>query len=140
VTYLLDTCAVSELIRMRPDGGLVSWIQNTEEELLHLSVLTIGELEKGIAKLGDARRKSRLEMWVRADLAERFRGRLLGIDAAIATRWGRLNGESEQRGQSLPLIDSLLTATAMHHDLSVVTRNTMDFERCGARCINPWTG
>jgi len=103
-----------------------------------LSVITIGELEKGIAKLRDAGKRSALEHWVRHDLADRFSERLLLIDAIIAARWGTLLGASEARGQPLPVIDSLIAATSLHHHLTVVTRNTEDLERCGARCFNPW--
>jgi toxin FitB len=139
VTYLLDTCCVSELIRPNPDSGLISWFENTDESVMHLCVLTVGELEKGIAKLTASARRGRLEAWVRNDLAERFRGRVISIDEAVASKWGKLVGEAERSGSPLPVIDSLLAATALSHQLMVVTRNLGDFERCGARCLNPWT-
>jgi len=83
-------------------------------------------------------RRTRLQSWVRRDLAERFGGRLLPIDIRTAARWGAITGESEKRGKPLPVIDSLIAATAVVHGLTVVTRNVEDFERCGAACINPW--
>jgi len=138
VTWLLDTCVVSELVRPRPKASVVNWIRERDEEGLFLSVITIGELEKGIAKLPDSTKRATLEQWVRRELADRFHGRLLSIDAGIAARWGTMVGRSEAHGQPLPVIDSLIAATSLQHDLTVVTRNTDDLERCGARCFNPW--
>jgi toxin FitB len=140
VSWLLDTCVVSELVRPRPKASVVSWVLERDEDELFLSVITIGELEKGIARLRDSPKRVALEQWVRRELADRFRDRLLGIDSAVAARWGAMVGTSEARGQSLPVIDSLIAATSLQHDLTIVTRNTGDFERCGARCSNPWVG
>jgi len=140
VSWLLDTCVLSELVRPRPKASVVRWIGERDEGDLFLSVITIGELEKGIAKLPDSTKRATLEQWVRRDLADRFRGRLLVIDAGVAARWGALVGVSEARGQPLPVMDSLIAATSLQHDLTIVTRNTDDLERCGARCFNPWIG
>ena len=100
--------------------------------------MTVGELEKGIAKLATSSRKTKLLSWVQRELAERFGGRLLPIDVRVAARWGALAGESERRGRPLPVIDSLLAATVLVHGLQIVTRNVHDFERCGVACVNPW--
>ena len=140
MSWLLDTCVVSELVRPRPKASVVSWVLERDEDELFLSVITIGELEKGIARLPDSPKRVALEQWVRRELAERFRDRLLAIDSAVAARWGALVGASEARGQPLPVIDSLIAATSLQHDFIVVTRNTDDLERCGARCFNPWVG
>jgi len=140
VSWLLDTCVISELVRPRPKASVVRWIRERDEDELFLSVITIGELEKGIAKLPDSTKRVTLEQWVRRELADRFRDRLLVIDSVVAARWGAMAGASEARGQPLPVIDSLIAATSLQHDLTVVTRNTDDFERCGARCVNPWVG
>jgi predicted nucleic acid-binding protein len=140
VSWLLDTCVLSELVRPRPKASVVRWIGERDEGDLFLSVITIGELEKGIAKLPDSTKRATLEQWVRRDLADRFRGRLLVIDAGVAARWGALVGVSEARGQPLPVMDSLIAATSLQRDLTIVTRNTDDLERCGARCFNPWIG
>jgi predicted nucleic acid-binding protein len=140
VSWLLDTCVVSELVRSRPKASVISWIREREEDELFLSVITIGELEKGIAKLAESTKRITLEQWVRRELADRFRSRLLVIDAGVAARWGAIVGTSEAHGQPLPVIDSLIAATSLQHDLIVVTRNTDDLERCGARCFNPWIG
>ena len=140
MNWLLDTCVISELIRPRPKASVVSWIRERNEDELFLSVITVGELEKGIAKLPDSAKRAKLEQWVRRELADRFRDRLLVIDSSVAARWGGIVGASEMRGQPLPVIDSLIAATGLQHDLTVVTRNTDDLERCGAHCFNPWVG
>ena len=140
MSWLLDTCVVSELVRPRPKASVVSWVLERDEEELFLSVITIGELEKGIGSLADSPKRVALEQWVRRELADRFRDRLLAVDTGVAARWGALVGRSEARGQPLPVIDSLIAATSLQHDLTVVTRNTDDLERCGARCFNPWLG
>lgn len=138
MSFLLDTPVVSELIRKSPSAPVLKWIDNQDEASLYLSVLTIGELEKGIARLPASVRRNRLLSWVRRDLVERFGGRLLPIDTRTATRWGAVTGESEKRGRPLPVIDCLIAATALVHGFAVATRNVEDFERCGATCVNPW--
>ncbi len=98
----------------------------------------MGEPQKGIARLRDSRRKAKLTSWVQRELCVRFEGRILAIDLPVVVRWGSLVGESEAKGRPLPVIDSLLAATSVQHGLVLVTRNTVDFERCGARCFNAW--
>jgi predicted nucleic acid-binding protein len=105
---------------------------------MFLSALTIGELEKGIAKLPASARKTKLAAWVRRDLDARFGGRVLPIDARVASHWGVIVGDAERRGSPLPVIDSLIAATALVHDLQIVTRNVDDFGRCGVGCMNLW--
>ena len=140
MSFLLDTAVISELVKKNPRKQVLDWIDGQEESALFLSVLTIGEIEKGIAKLPASARKRRLLSWIRRDLAGRFSGRLLPIDARVAARWGTIAGESEKRGTPLPVIDSLIAATALVHDLQIVTRNIHDFERCGVACVNLWDG
>ena len=137
--FLLDTSVVSELVKPAPHAGVVSWLDQCDEDGLFLSVLTIGELEKGIAKLADPRRRARLTTWVRKDLAVRFGPRLLPVSLEVAARWGALTGQSERTGQPLPVIDSLLAATSLVHGLAVASRNRADFDRCGVECFDPWT-
>jgi toxin FitB len=138
VSLLLDTSVISELTKKVPYEPAVAWLARQEEESLYLSVLTLGELEKGIAKLPRSARRDRLQAWVKRDLRARFADRLLPIDASVAARWGVLTGEAEKRGMPLPVIDSLIAATALERGLSVVTRNVADFERCGVVCVDPW--
>ena len=138
MSFLLDTSVVSELVRKSPHLPVLNWVSEQDETSLYLSVITIGEIEKGIARLPASARRSRLQSWVRRDLIARFGERLLAIDIRAATRWGALTGESEKRGVPLPVIDSLIAVTALVHSLAVVTRNVADFERCGVACVNPW--
>lgn len=138
MNFLLDTSVISELVRPVPDAHVLDWLAGLQEATLYLSVLTIGEIEKGIARLPATARRKKLETWVRHDLADRFRGRLLAIDGIVAATWGKLAGESEKRGVPLPVIDGLIAATSLVHGLTVATRNSGDFERCAARCFNPW--
>lgn len=136
--YLLDTCLISELVKKEPNPAVVSWLDNQEEQTLFLSVLNLGELQKGISKLPDCVKKDELQSWVTLDLVERFAGRIIDIDLETALRWGIVLGEAEQRGEKLPVMDALIAATATAHGLVVVTRNVRDMERCGARVCNPW--
>jgi len=138
LSYLVDTCVLSELARPSPSKDVTQWLDQAEETDLYLSVLTLGELEKGVARLPSSARRRKIEKWIREDLAERFGGRLLAVDQPVAERWGRISGEAELRGEPLPVIDALIAATSLVHGLDIVTRNTADMERCGARCINPW--
>lgn len=138
MSFLLDTCVLSEFVKKTPRRQVVDWVDAQEESTLYLSVWTIGELEKGIAKLPATARKTKLTTWVRRDLPARFAGRIIPIDTRVATRWGTLAGESERRGAPLPVVDSLIATSALVHDLQVVTRNADDFTRCGVACINLW--
>ncbi len=136
--YLLDTCFLSELIKRRPNPNVLRWLDKQDEDQLYLSVLTIGELQKGIGKLPDIARQEELQAWVDNDLAIRFEGRILPIDTEVASQWGILLGKTEKAGKKLPVIDSLIAATATVHNLTVVTRNTKDLEKCQAQAFNPW--
>ncbi len=138
MSFLLDTSVVSELVRKSPHLPVLKWVGEQDEPSLYLSVVTIGEIEKGIARLPASARRRRLQSWVRCDLIGRFGERLLAVDVRAAARWGTLTGESERRGVPLPVIDSLIAATALVHGFAVVTRNVADFERCGVACVNPW--
>ena len=136
--FLLDTNVVSELIKPKPEPKLAKWTDVTDEALLFLSVLTIGEIRKGIARHPNATRRVKLEAWLVSDLAVRFAGRILPIDARIAERWGRLTAQAEQAGRPLSVIDGLLAATAQHHNLTFVTRNAADVIGTGVSVFNPW--
>ena len=136
--FLLDTNVISELVRRTPDVKVTTWVAATDENLLYLSVLTLGEIRKGITALKDVSRRARLEAWLDSDLVLRFFGRILSIDEAVADRWGRLCAKAEPKSP-LPIIDGLLAATALHHNLTLVTRNTKDVQGTGASVFNPWS-
>ena len=136
--YLLDTGLISELVKKEPNPAVVAWLDEQEEQTLFLSVLNLGELQKGISKLPDGVKKDELQAWVNHDLVERFSGRIMAVDQETTLCWGRLQGEAERKGEKLPIMDSLIAASASVHGMSVVTRNAKDLERCGAQICNPW--
>lgn len=135
MSYLLDTNVVFELVRPKPDAAVLEWFATTPDNALFLSVLTLGEIRKGVEKLTDAQRREKLRIWLEHDLLGWFGQRILPIGPEVADHWGRLLA---QVGRPLPAIDSLLAATALHHDLRLVTRNTRDFDYAGLEIINPW--
>ena len=137
--FLLDTNVISELIRPRPEAKVTSWIDATDEELLFLSVLTLGEIRRGTVLLPRSARRTTLEAWLSSDLPLRFSGRMLNIDQDVADRWGRLSGLTSAAGGQLSVIDGLLAATAIQQDLTLVTRNIKDFAATGVSLFNPWT-
>jgi predicted nucleic acid-binding protein len=138
MNWLLDTCVLSEMVKPRRDDKVVSWFSAQQPETLHVSALTVGELQKGITKLPQSDRKTFLEIFLQTDVLEGFMERVLPVDSEIALEWGKLVAKSEQAGQRLPYVDSLIAATALCHNLTLVTRNTRDMEASGAALYNPW--
>jgi predicted nucleic acid-binding protein len=136
--YLLDTCLISETVKLVPSHSVLAWLQSQDETRLYLSVLTIGELSKCISRLEKGARRSRLQDWLDVSLARRFMGRILPIDSETAQAWGRMSAECERLGRRLPVLDGLLAASAMQHGLAVVSRNVVDFELTGVSVVNPW--
>ena len=136
--YLLDTCVISELIRAEPSPKVMEWIDGQNEENLYLSVITLGEVEKGISKLAEGRKKIPFQAWLADELMERFNGRIFGITTGVARFWGTMLGKSEKIGRSLPVVDALIAATAITNGLIVVTRNTADMNSSGATLLDPW--
>ena len=136
--FLLDTNCVSELVRVKPEPRVIEWLEATDEEMLYLSVLTLGEIRKGLAGLSQGKRRSHLETWLEVDLQTRFSDRILAIDAPVADRWGLLAAHAKRNGTPLPIIDGLLAATALHYNLTVVTRNAGDFANAQVQVMNPW--
>jgi predicted nucleic acid-binding protein len=132
----LDTNVISEVRRKTPDPSVIEWFSKRPASTLYLSVLTLGELRKGIESVKDLDRRKALTDWLETDLSAFFKGRILPIDVKVADRWGKLLATA---GRPLPAIDSLLGATAAHYSLNIVTRNSRDFESLGLSIINPWT-
>ena len=138
MNYLLDTCVISELIKPKPNSKVVKWLRSCRDENLFLSVLTIGEIQKGISKLPDSRKRNNLQKWMDAELILRFDRRILGIDFKIAQKWGEIQASAEITGTKMPVIDSLIAAIGLIHDLTIVTRDTSGMEKSGAKLFNPW--
>ena len=138
MTYLLDTPVVSELVRPEPNAGVTSWVEEQVEASLFLSVLTLGELAKGVARLPPSRRRERLASWLQQDIVARFEGRVLPVTAEVARRWGELDARALDAGTPLPAVDGLLAATALVHRLAVVTHNSRHFAPTGVEVVDPW--
>jgi len=136
--FLLDTNCVSELVRPKPQPQVLDWFEVSDERLLYLSVLTLGEIRKGLTDLPQGKRRTRLETWLEVELRARFSGRLLPIDEQVADRWGHLAAQAKRNGRPLAVIDGLLAATAVHHNLTLVTRNIGDFAEMQVPLLNPW--
>ena len=138
MSYLIDTCSISELVKKKPNPNVVKWFSDHDELSMFVSVLTFGELRKGIEKLDDSEKKNELNQWVKEDLSNRFKNRVLNISMKEVNKWGEVLATAEENGTPLPAIDSLIAATAQVHDLTVVTRNTKDMKGTGAELTNPW--
>ena len=137
--FLIDTNVLSEYNRPgNPDAGVKSWLETTARELQHVSVITLAEIEKGIELLPAGKRRTQLEEWFKQELEPWFFGRVLYVDRQVASRWASLVAQGVRAGRPLPTIDSLIAATALAHDLTIVTRNVRDFQSTGVATINPW--
>ena len=145
MSYLLDTCIISKMrkIEKKPDKKLEHWIQRHDETSYFICALTLGEIQSGISKLNLKKNEERqkrliLEDWFQEDLIPRFGNRILAINDEISIAWGKLSGEGKQRGIIIPTVDGLIAATAIVHNLTLVTENVKDFIETGARVFNPW--
>jgi predicted nucleic acid-binding protein len=139
MSWLLDTCALSEYAKKAPAQSVISWLDEQDEASLFISVITLGEIEKGILKLrtSDSRRSQKLTAWL-GKVEQRFTGRILPLDTPALHIWAQIAAHTEQAGQPLPVMDSLTMATAQCHGLTVVTRNVQDFALYPL-VFNPWT-
>jgi len=138
VSYLLDTCVLSELMRPTPAASVGAWLDAHAHTPMFLSALTVGEIAQGIAKLAASARKTALNDWLRQVVLPNYEGRILAVDTAVTLRWGALRGDLIWLGRSPAVIDSLLAATALSHGLTLATRNVRDFEALGVTVFNPW--
>jgi tRNA(fMet)-specific endonuclease VapC len=138
VNYILDTNVISELVAARPNPKVVNWIQSVDSNQVFLSVIAIGELKKGIEKLPDSDRKVKLDQWLHGDLLVRFENQTLIIDQETMLIWGRLIARLDMIGRPISAIDSLLAATALQWQYTLVTRNTTHFALAGIALLNPW--
>ena len=136
--YLLDTCIMSELVKPVPNNQVIDWLNETSSETLFLSVLTIGEVRKGLSKLPKSKKKKRLTAWLNL-LLQDYKERILPVDLMVAESWGRIQGEAERTGTPLSTLDGLVAATAYTYNLTVVTRNESDFKPAAVPLMNPWT-
>ena len=137
MSHLVDTCVLSELVCSRPDENVISWFESTAQEGLYLSVLSLGEIRKGVEKMPQGRRRDRILGWLEHDLPAWFEDRMLPVGKHVADEWGRLLSKAKR---TFPAIDSLIAATALCHRLTIVTRDVKDFNLPGLDTLNPWLG
>ena len=136
MSYLVDTNVFSESARREPDPKVVAWLREHEAEL-YVSSITIGEIRRGIERLPDGKRKTRLQHWLQA-LGKIMKGRILSFNTSTAHVWGQLKAKWERSGVIIPSLDSQIAASAQRHSLIVVTRNISDFEESGVKTFNPF--
>ena len=136
--FLIDTCVISEIIKPKPNEKVVAWMRENAEENMYLSVLTFGEIEKGIEKTADPAKKKKLQNWIENELTDRFKHRIIKIDMTVASRWGNEQGKTERAGKPMPAIDGLIAVSGLVHNCVVVTRNVADMQQCGVELFNPW--
>lgn len=138
MSYLLDTCVLSEFTRKSPDEKVARWIDSIASEELHISVITLGEIQRGVEKLTESRRKISLVTWLNEELIPRFTGRIVPIDPETMLIWGTLTARMDSSGTPMSLMDSLIACCALRNNLVLVTRNESDFQASGVRLVNPW--
>lgn len=139
VRVLLDTCVISELRRPKSDTGVQRRVAELESDNLFLSVITVGELTKGIALLAEGRQRQNLALWL-LGLEHQFAEQILPVDHEVARIWGEITTNAQTRGVQIPVSDGLIAATAIHHGLHVMTRNTRHCTASGAMIVDPWQG
>jgi toxin FitB len=135
---LLDTCVISELVARQPNPGVIAFVDALDPEDVYLSVITIGEIVKGIEKLPESQRKADLQTWLDENLLPRFDGHIVPLDLHTLTVWGKLTARLDALGKPMPAIDSLLAASALANKMTIITRNSADFEFAAIEMINPW--
>ena len=135
---LLDTCVISELVSKQPNPKVVEYVDLLDPEDVYLSVITIGEIVRGIEKLSKSKRKQDLQAWLKDDLLVRFEGNVVALDTDILIDWGALTARLESVGKTMPAIDALIVATALAKKMTLVTRNVSDFEETDVEIVNPW--
>jgi toxin FitB len=135
--FLLDTNILSETRKKKPDANVQTWLESQPMHVQHLSVITLGELLQGAHRARSSELRANLQGWLER-IEQRFEGRLLALDADVMRVWASITASAITRGLTPPLMDSLLAATAIHHDLIFVTRNTDDVQALGVRTLNPW--
>lgn len=135
--YLLDTCVISELSKPKPNANVTRWLSAAQPLDLHLSVITIAEIQRGTLRLAPGRRRARLAEWTE-QLARSFAGRILPVEETIAARWAEIAARAEQSGRTASFADGLIAATALRHDMTLVTRNLNDFAPFPIKLFSPW--
>ena len=137
MSFLIDTCVISELRKETPSPAVLKWFATVDEEELFISVLTLGEIEYGITILPSGRKQSAIMRWFE-ELKSHFKYQSINVTPEIASRWGLMRGNMQRQGISISVVDGLIAATAIDNNLLLVTRNVNDFKNSGAKIFNPW--
>lgn len=138
MSYLLDTCVISEFTKAKPNASVLTWLGSQKESELFISVITLGELAWGMAQRPEGKKKHRLTAWLEDDFYKRFQSRLLDVSPAVAQAWGRQSGRLKRDGINSGMADGIIAATASVHGVILVTRNTKDFDPFHLTQLNPW--
>jgi hypothetical protein len=136
--YLLDTCVISEFVKPKPARQVLDWLNAIESDRVFLSAVTVGEIQAGISNQQNANRRTELEEWLNVELATQFVNRILPLDEAVFRTWGQMTVRLKLAGKPMSIMDSLIAATALHHKMTLATRNLSDFEHAGISLFNPW--
>ncbi len=139
MNFLLDTNVISEWVKPRPNLGVMDWLASADEDRLFLSVATLAELRYGVERLPAGKKRMQLQEWLETELPGRFAARVLAIDEPVASAWGKLLARADAAGRPLGVMDGFLAATAAVHQLTLVTRNSSDFQALSIKMLNPWT-
>ncbi len=137
MSYLLDTCVISELVKPLPNTSITDWLSSIPADRLFLSALTVGELKRGIARLPASKKQIKLLLWLEMLLAE-YNDRILPVDCTVAETWGLMQAQAEGSGKKMSIIDGYIAATASVNQLTIVTRNVDDFTPSHQTILNPW--
>ncbi len=138
MAWLIDTCVLCEPTRKRPNAGVTTFIEQIDFSETYISVIAVAEIGQGISKLPPSRRRNALEEWLKKELLPSFIHPPIPVDLDVAGKWGELRAALDARGNAMPAVDYILAATALFHDLTLVTRDKTDFAHCGVRVFNPW--
>ena len=139
MSFLLDICVVSELVKPAPEAAVMAWMAQLPDEVCHLSVISVGELTRGAARLPPGAKRERFERWI-GELIAQYGVRVIPVDAFIVRRWGQLSGELSRNGIATSMADGLIAATALIHGMKLATRNIADFKPFGVEIADPWKG
>ncbi len=137
--YLLDTCVISEYVKKQPNYQVIEWVDRQNEPNLFISIITIAEIKKGIIRIENSQpqRYQKLTKWLNT-IEQRFRGRILPLSNKILYIWAKICGDAEAQGKKIPIMDSLIMATAYDYNLTIVTRNINDFKYSDTKVFSPW--
>lgn len=137
MSFLLDTCVISESTKPNPSAKVLHWLESRNDQDFFISAITLAELWQGIAFLVKSKRRQHLEEFFKETMSV-FNERIIPVDHRVAVAWGTIRSEMEKKGGSIPIIDCFLAATVVVHELTLVTRNVSDFEKTGIPFVNPW--